>query len=283
MAPQLRPLSIGELLDQTFRMYRDHFVLFVGIAAVPQLLVLLTSVLTYAIPGLHTNLGETPSGGAVFGTFFIAFPLIMTASLGAWCVAQGATVSAVSEVYMDRTTTVEQSLRVALRRFFPLLGLFFLIGIGMVLGMFAFFVGALVVALFCSLSVNALVIEERSPTDAIKRSIDLVKSDVGKVLLMLIVFGVIEYAVYTMLGIPTFVLSIMFTARHSAPAWFLPASQVAGFVTSSLVKPLMGIGLSLLYYDIRIRREAFDLQVMMSSLGPATPPAPSASSAASPL
>jgi len=36
----LRPLSMGELLDRTFSLYRRHFPLFIGIAAIPHLLVL---------------------------------------------------------------------------------------------------------------------------------------------------------------------------------------------------------------------------------------------------
>jgi hypothetical protein len=36
----LRPLSLGELLDRTFALYRQHFALFVGITALPQLLTL---------------------------------------------------------------------------------------------------------------------------------------------------------------------------------------------------------------------------------------------------
>jgi hypothetical protein len=34
-ALDLRPLSLGELLDRTFSLYRKHFFLFVGIAAIP--------------------------------------------------------------------------------------------------------------------------------------------------------------------------------------------------------------------------------------------------------
>jgi len=34
-ALDLRPLSLGELLDRTFFLYRRHFLLFVGIAAIP--------------------------------------------------------------------------------------------------------------------------------------------------------------------------------------------------------------------------------------------------------
>ena len=37
-ALDLRPLSLGELLDRTFFLYRRHFLLFVGIAAMPQLI-----------------------------------------------------------------------------------------------------------------------------------------------------------------------------------------------------------------------------------------------------
>jgi len=36
----LRPLSIGEILDRTFTLYRRYFLLFVGISAIPQILVL---------------------------------------------------------------------------------------------------------------------------------------------------------------------------------------------------------------------------------------------------
>ena len=31
----LRPLSLGELLDRTFTIYRSHFWVFVGIMAIP--------------------------------------------------------------------------------------------------------------------------------------------------------------------------------------------------------------------------------------------------------
>ena len=32
---ELRPLSLGELLDRTFSLYRNHFWVFVGIMAIP--------------------------------------------------------------------------------------------------------------------------------------------------------------------------------------------------------------------------------------------------------
>ena len=40
MTASLRPMSLGELLDRTFFLYRKHFLLFVGIIAFPHLAVL---------------------------------------------------------------------------------------------------------------------------------------------------------------------------------------------------------------------------------------------------
>ena len=42
-ATDLRPLSLGELLDRTFSYYRKHFLLFVGIMALPQALIVATN------------------------------------------------------------------------------------------------------------------------------------------------------------------------------------------------------------------------------------------------
>jgi hypothetical protein len=47
---------------------------------------------------------------------------------------------------------------------------------------------------------------------------------------------------------------------------------LAGFIAGSLTGPLATIGISLLYYDERVRKEAFDLQLMLSSLDPTEVP-----------
>ena len=47
---------------------------------------------------------------------------------------------------------------------------------------------------------------------------------------------------------------------------------VAGFLTNSLVGPLLTIAFTLIYYDLRVRKEGFDLQLMMTSLGASPDP-----------
>jgi hypothetical protein len=51
---------------------------------------------------------------------------------------------------------------------------------------------------------------------------------------------------------------------------------VGTFISTSLVGPLATIALTLIYYDQRVRKEGFDLQLMMSTMQPGTPAAAAA-------
>jgi Ni/Fe-hydrogenase subunit HybB-like protein len=66
----------------------------------------------------------------------------------------------------------------------------------------------------------------------------------------------------------------IFALQRVAAEWQV-ASLVATFVSECLVGPLATIAFSLVYYDERVRKEAFDLQLMMSTLdAPALQSAP---------
>jgi hypothetical protein len=54
----------------------------------------------------------------------------------------------------------------------------------------------------------------------------------------------------------------------------LVLDYLAGFIVGVLTGPLATIGIALVYYDERVRKEAFDLQLMMSSLDTPSPDFP---------
>jgi hypothetical protein len=51
MTTPLRPMSTGELLDRTFNLYRNSFVLFAGIAVLPPSLMLVVNLIQAATRG----------------------------------------------------------------------------------------------------------------------------------------------------------------------------------------------------------------------------------------
>lgn len=79
---ELRPLSLGELLDRTFTLYRNNFWLFVGIMAVPAALGIPVSFLALQF---DVNLFANPAAGPpsprlIWGFFgwYVVFLLVGT-------------------------------------------------------------------------------------------------------------------------------------------------------------------------------------------------------------
>jgi len=68
--------------------------------------------------------------------------------------------------------------------------------------------------------------------------------------------------------IPVLVVAALSVSQHfsTLPSWVSIYSLVASFFSSSLVMPISTIATALIYYDLRVRKEGFDLQFMMSSL-----------------
>ena len=118
--PVLRPLSLGEILDRTFSLYRRHFLLFVGITAIPHLLILVLNLWQTVVmkaPMVTTKgpLGvqvHRPTGASGVMSLGLAWGLVaIVVYLSAYLFSQGGTIYAVSELYLGRSTTVGESLR----------------------------------------------------------------------------------------------------------------------------------------------------------------------------
>jgi hypothetical protein len=55
--------------------------------------------------------------------------------------------------------------------------------------------------------------------------------------------------------------------QGGAPAWVMTIMRVGQALSTILAGPLLTIALSLLYFDLRMRKEGFDLKLMMENLG----------------
>src|SRR5437764_908383 len=77
----LRPLTLGELLDRTFQLYRRHFVAMVGIVALPHLLVLAVQLVQVAVhpPVLDSKLMGLAEFGQSMAWLFVILILAVMA------------------------------------------------------------------------------------------------------------------------------------------------------------------------------------------------------------
>jgi hypothetical protein len=270
MTTALRPLSTGELLDRTFSLYRSHFGLFLGIFALPQLVVLAFQFVGVAVRPQGNQLSNILAMGAwVWGAVLLG--MIISA------ISQAATVVAVSQVYLDRPAGVIDSFSRVKGELVGVVVMSLIISVVVFFGCIALIVPGVLLFLMWSLAVPAKVLENKGIFEAMSRSMDLTKGNRGRIFVIWILFIVLSIGVSWLLSWP-----ILFAAGASsrgallrgAAQWQI-ASDVANFIAQCLVGPLATIAFSLVYYDERVRKEAFDLQLMMTSLdAPALPVTP---------
>jgi hypothetical protein len=155
------------------------------------------------------------------------------------------------------------------------------------LAVVVFLAGIVLWVRFClryGCAVPAQLLENLHPVAAIKRSIALTKENLGRVFLLTVLMALVSYTVAAVLEGPFMVATLMTTFKtHAQPSfWMVVGMNITGGVGHAVTGPLLMIGLVLLYYDLRVRKEGFDLQVMMSALDaqaapsgvPADSPAP---------
>jgi hypothetical protein len=121
---ELRPLSLGELLDRTFTLYRNHFWVFVGIMAVPASVGVPANYLILHLEGSTLFTGgppTAPSPGLIFG-FLAGYFVFLALAIVVYSIAVAAVTHAVSEAYLGRTSTVRGAYRSIRGKFWRLIG-----------------------------------------------------------------------------------------------------------------------------------------------------------------
>lgn len=283
----LRPLSLGEILDRTFSLYRRFFLLFVGISAIPRLLVLVLNLARMFLSSFPATLGKIPppnqlqaapaipsSGGIVAVVGLGLVTLIVT--IVAYMLSQGATVTAVSELYLGRTITIADSFRRVRGELGSLFGVVFLNGLVTGAAFILLVIPGMYMMCRLVVCIPAALIENLGPRDSLERSFALTKGFAGRAFLMLLLYFVLFFGASALFAWPfTIGIALAVNNPEMMRVW-LALLSVGTYVATVLVTPILTIASSIFYYDLRVRKEAFDLQVMMKPLGGAAPAAGSA-------
>jgi hypothetical protein len=241
-APVLRPLSTGEVLDVSFGLYRSMFA--------PLVIVTVASRLIPMVLGIYLN----ATGGALEHLGLFLVQVVLSIVMGAVGVA--ATTYMVAGAYLGNQVTAETALRSASGLIGRLILLSFMTSLVIGAGFILLIVPGVIFVAGLALSTVALVLEQpMTATGAMSRSWELSKGFRGKTLLTLLV-------TVLLLVIPTMVAGII-----AAIVGLLGISSqlvilVLAGVLGIFVYPFMYVTLTVLYYDLRVRKEGFDLELL---------------------
>ena len=173
----------------------------------------------------------------------------------------GAVTYAACESAMGRPVTPGGIVRGMLRRYFPLLGYSLL----MLVTLYASLILCVVpVVLWTWIAVGwiavmpAMFIENIGLGQAMGRSWRLVEGRWWRtfliLFLMLVVFAVVRIALGAFVQLGEFLVSIV-----GSQALILGLASSGAVIVASLVNPVLQIAIVLIYFDVRVRREALDL------------------------
>jgi hypothetical protein len=260
----LRPLSTSELLDRTFHLYKNAFLIFFTIVAIPQL----------ALLGVKLLYVESVHGMArgMIGLLAIPVSLLTVVCLG---ISQAATVHAVSNLQLGRAARIGAAFAAIRHSFFRYLWIAFALTYIIAFGFLLLVIPGVYWTLKYAAAMPSAVVEGTGLSESMSRSSELTQHDLQRVLALYALFTLLTWTAGSLvqLGLG---LGFPFLRVHG-PVVFHATQYVlltvAAFVTQSLVGPLLTIALTLLYYDERVRKEGFDLQWMMSNLEGAAPAA----------
>jgi hypothetical protein len=260
---------MGEVLDRSFTLYRGHFLLFVALSGIPQLPVLALRLAQIGV----TPLGSDPDLAMASVTVVILL-LTLVAATFAFLLSQGATILAVADLYLGGGVTISGALRRVLEDIAYLFGVIVLNFLTIGAAMIFLFVPGIYVACRLFVSVPAALIEKRSPSDSLTRSWDLTRDNAGRAFVVLLLYLVLVWAMQLVFALPFSFAAIANMSRPGAMRLWLAVAQLGESASTVLVTPVLMIATAIFYYDLRVRKEAFDLEFLMdpASIGGQRPP-----------
>jgi hypothetical protein len=261
-APQLRPLSVGEILDAGFRLLRYRFgtlMLCVLVPVVP--LTIVATILQASTDQNAFDLNSTEtnaSGAAVVGTVLSA--ILQGAAVG---LAIAACIKVISSAYLGEHAGVGDSLRYGLSRILPLIGAYLLIILILIPSFIALIIPGVYLGVKLSLTFPAVVVERVGPGTGIRRSFNLTRGNWWRIFGVIVVVFLIE-AVISFALISVLVPAVVTNASEVAVAVL---TTVLNIIVYSITYPLWASVLTVLYYDLRVRNEGFDLHLLAQGVG----------------
>lgn len=285
----IRPMSFGEILDGSLTLYRRNFGVFLRLAIASLIVPVL--LIAYFMIFMLNQLMMAVMMMMIDPVLIAMIVLIVVTYIVGTLMMTAGTIRVISDSYLNRPTTFGQAIGLGVSKIWPL----FLVGIakGILIALLSGVVGgvlavggpmmagsgalgvAVLVVLgvlgvwFCiwvaagyGVTTPVVVLETLGGSfEAFGRSWGLTRGSRGKVV------GLFIVATLLFSFVPQFILQLIAGAVMPSSAGAGMAILFASYLLPIVLYPAISCVVTLMYYDLRVRREAFDLQMLSQQLG----------------
>lgn len=253
--------NLRDLLNETFVIYGRSF----------RDIVILVAIIQVPISIVAQLMSET----------IIGFVIVGFVSAMANGIVSGAVACATGQSYFDNRIDVKRCyqrvgwrlLSILLLSLFPATVLGAVLGLSRVesdLTALLIFptLGLLIYLVYWGVAMPSIVLEGHKAVGALKRSYLLVEGQWWRVFGISLVFGLVAFGLVIMVSIP-FAIAVLLAIGEGGES--SPASTIIGFLaaatTSVIVPPVIFIAGTLVYFDLRVRKEGFDTDRLSQEMG----------------
>ena len=299
LAPTLKPLGVGDVLDRTFNLYKQRPLLFIALSAIWYLLlvivfvVLAIAVFAGAIASFvresPTDIDPATPAGAISG--FIAFLIVgILVAILLFSAQSASLIRAGALRYLGKEANVGEAfgsgVRASPRVFlagvlaFVLIALFWAAAfiVAALIGAITQSGGLTFVAIFLAVCV-ALVGTFYLTASWLVAPIVIVVEGLGPIAALSRAWGLSSGNRWRIIGIQALLalLNVVLSALISAvfaiggqadQTMTIVIQNLANFASTIVWAPVEWLAFTVLYYDLRVRKEAFDLQLAAEALPP---------------
>ena len=293
-------MGAGEIFDEALTLYRDNAKLFLAVIWLPALIITAWSSIAVLAPFYFVEPTDATLGIA------LAWLLLTPLGLIAWAYQQAAITYAIAERYLGNPITAQDVRRGISGSIWRMIGSFLLVGaalfasicvFGMALGVAgaasdmspyaavvlllfgscSFLILVLFLAVLLAFVAPVIVVEQAGVWGAIVRSMRLSASRFFRTLGILILLGIVSVVLSLLAELAVSLTFLPFGGGQLFPEE--PIISLSGVnalqegvklilsgALSILVVPFMSAAIVLTYFDIRIRNEAFDVDLLAKNL-----------------
>jgi hypothetical protein len=265
---ELRPLGVGEVLDFAIKICRARYLTLMKLVAIVVIPTQVISAIIRASTSNNSTVTTTVNGqvhltSAAWTTLAGSLVAVIISGIASQ-LASASCLKSLSGAYLEGEATWQDSLRFALSRVGSIVWLAFLSSLLAGLALFLFvipgvyFWGSWLVAL------PVLLIENTRGRAALRRSRQLVKGRWWPVVVTYLLAGLLVGIVSVVFGA---VLGAVVGVSHASEGVRILVDAIAGILSGVLTTPFIAAVIVVLYFDLRVRKEGFDLQMLAHHLG----------------
>jgi hypothetical protein len=273
--PRLRPLSLGEILDVSIKICLAHWrTLLKAVLVVVVPVQILSTILTadYTVSSFDFSSSKTTEQTVdELNQYLGGLAISSLLQLCAVLLATAACFRAIAKAYLGEATDWRSSLSFALHLAPSLLLLTVLYILGVLLGTAFFILPGIWLYVAWAFAMPVLLVEGLRGRKALRRSFELVQGrwwrTFGVIVVGFILAGIISTVVQG-----AFLIGIVVGADNDALVLVL--TTIAGIVGLAVSTPFQAALLTVLYFDLRVRKEGFDLELLANEIGGGAAPEP---------